>query len=65
MAEVEQVKKADSAAKSFAAIQRSLQSVVTSDILPPIDTIDKGELDEYRWTNGIWVKRSNNSNSQK
>lgn len=60
-AEVERVKKADSASKSFAAIRRSLQSVVTSDILPPIQAIDKGQLDEYMWTNGKWVKESQQS----
>ena len=24
--------------------------------IPPIDAIDKGELDEYQWKNGKWVK---------
>jgi hypothetical protein len=57
MAEVERVKKADSAEKSFAAIRGSLQSIVTSDILPPIDAIDKGSLDDYVWMNGEWVER--------
>jgi hypothetical protein len=55
-AEVERVKKADSAEKSFAAIRRSLQSLVTSDILPPIEAIDNGKLDEYTWKNGEWVR---------
>jgi len=58
MAEVERVKKAESAAKSFAAIRRSLDSVVTSDILPPIQAIDLGKLDEYMWKNGKWSKES-------
>jgi hypothetical protein len=58
MAEVERVKKADSAEKSFAAIRHSLESVVTSDILPPIQAIDKGELDEYIWKDGKWIERS-------
>jgi hypothetical protein len=58
MAEVERVKKADSAASSFAAIRRSLASVVTSDILPPIDAIDKGKLDDYIWKDGKWFKES-------
>jgi hypothetical protein len=58
MAEVERVKKADSAASSFAAIRRSLDSVVTSDILPPINAIDKGKLDDYMWKNGKWFKES-------
>ena len=56
MAEVERVKKADSATKSFAAIRQRLQSMVTSDIIPPINAIDKGELDEYQWKDGKWVR---------
>jgi len=58
MAEVERVKKADSAQKSFAAIRHSLESLVTSDILPPIQAIDKGELNEYIWKDGKWTERS-------
>jgi hypothetical protein len=58
LAEVERVKKADSAQKSFAAIRHSLQSLVTSDILPPIQAIDKGELDQYVWSDGRWLNRS-------
>ena len=70
LAEVERVKKAESATKSFAAIRHSLQSMVTSDIIPPINAIDKGELDEYQWKNGKWVKgicveQSKQSKSQK
>ena len=57
MAEVERVKKADSAEKSFASIRRSLNSLVTSDILPAIDAIDKNKLDDYMWKDGQWVKR--------
>jgi hypothetical protein len=64
LAEVERVKRADSAAKSFGAIQRSLQSLVTSDIIPPIDAIDKGKLDQYVWKNGKWVDQSKQSESQ-
>lgn len=58
MAEVERVKKADSAEKSFAAIRLSLQSLVTSDILPAIEAIDHGKLDKYVWKNGKWVEES-------
>lgn len=65
LAEVERVKKTDSAEKSFSAIQQSLQSVATSDILPPIHAIDKGELDEYMWQNGQWVKESQESEVRK
>jgi hypothetical protein len=58
MAEVERVKKADSAEQSFAAIRRSLGSLVTSDIIPTIDAIDKGQLDGYMWRDGKWWKQS-------
>jgi len=57
MAEVERVKLADSATKSYAAIRQSLGSVVTSDLLAPIEAIDKGKLDEYEWTNGKWYNK--------
>jgi len=61
MAEVERVKKADLAEKSFASIRRSLNSLVTSDILPAIDAIDKNKLDDYMWKDGQWVKRPEQS----
>lgn len=61
MAEVERVKTADSAAKSFAAIRQSLQSVVKSDILPAIEAIDKGKLKDYIWKDGKWFKESEQS----
>ena len=56
MAEVERITKADSASKSFAAIRNSLESLVTCDILSPIEGIDRGELDEYVWKDGKWSK---------
>jgi hypothetical protein len=58
LVEVERVKKADSSQKSFAAIQHSLHSLVTSDILPPILAIDQGKLDDYVWEDGKWSKES-------
>ena len=58
MAEVERVKKADSAAKSFAAIRRTLESLVAVDIVSPIQAIDKGKLDDYTWRDGKWWKES-------
>jgi hypothetical protein len=47
MVKLEQIKKADAAAKSFTHIRHSLESLVTCDILPAIQAINKGELDEY------------------
>ena len=65
LAEVERVKKADSAARSFTAIRHSLESLVTSDIIPPIQAIDKGEMDDYFLRDGKWMKRSEQSEGQK
>ena len=65
MAEVERIKKADSAANSFKMIQNSLHSIVTSDILPPIQGVDRGEFGDYILRNGDWVKRSEESKGQK
>ena len=64
LAEVEWVKKADSAAKSFAAVRHLLESLITSDILPPIQSIDKGELDEYMWKDRKWLKLLKDSEGQ-
>ena len=64
LAEVERIKKSESAEKSFAAIRHSLESLVTTDIVPPIQAIDEGELDDYVWRNGKWFKRSQQSDDR-
>ena len=64
LAEVERVKRADSAHKSFRAIRLSLESLVESDIIPPIVAIDKGELNEYVWKDGKWEERPERSEGQ-
>ena len=58
LTEVERVKKTDSAAKSFSAIRRSLDSLVTADIIAPVEAIDNGKLDEYVWEHGKWAKQA-------
>jgi hypothetical protein len=35
--------------------------MVTSDIIPPINAIDKGEMDKYQWKNGKWMTQSEQS----
>ena len=65
LAEVERVKKAESAERSFAAIRHSVDSLVTGDILPPIQAIDKGEFDDYIWKDGKWFARSETSKGGK
>jgi hypothetical protein len=58
LTEVEHVKKSDLAAKLFSAIRTSLESLVTADIITPIQAIDIGKLDEYIWGDGKWLKQS-------
>jgi hypothetical protein len=55
LAEVERVQKAESARKSFVAIRQRLDNMVTTDIIAPIDAVDKGDLDGYQWKDGKWV----------
>lgn len=57
LAEVKCVKKADSAERCFAAIQQSLDSLITSNIIPPINTIDKREFEDSIWNDRQWKKR--------
>ena len=57
MAEVERLKKADAAAKSFASIRTQMDNLVMEDICPPISAIDKGEFDEYVLKDGRWQKK--------
>ena len=54
MAEVERIKKADSAAKNFGAVRQSMASMICTDIMSPILAIDKGELDGYVLKDGEW-----------
>lgn len=57
MTEVERLKKADAAAKSFASIRSQMDNLVAEDICPPISAIDKGEFDEYVLKDGRWQKK--------
>jgi hypothetical protein len=54
MAEVEQVKQADSGLKSFGAVRQRIDDLVAGEIWPPIRSIDKGEHDGYEIKNGKW-----------
>jgi len=54
MIEVERVKKADAAAKAFAAIRRRIDDLINEDISLPVGSIDKGELDDYAFRDGKW-----------
>jgi hypothetical protein len=65
MAELERIKKADSAAKSLADIGNTMNSVVTSSIIPAIKAIDKGDLDDYVLKDGKWMMRGEDSEGEK
>ena len=54
MAELERIKKAKSASKSFLAIRERLDHIVMEEIIPLIDSIDKGEWDERLFKDGLW-----------
>jgi hypothetical protein len=55
--EVEQLKKADAATKTFSSIRSRIDNLVRKDILPPIRAIDNGEFDEYRSEDGKWERK--------
>jgi hypothetical protein len=57
MAEVERVNKADSAARAFQAIRQRLDILVREDIIPPINSIDKGEWDGHVFKDGQWQEQ--------
>ena len=57
MAEVERVKKSESAARGFAGVWERLENLISSDIIPPIHALDKGEFDDYIWEDGEWKKK--------
>ena len=58
MAEVERLKKADSAAKAFASIRGRMDNIVGQDICPPVRAIDEGKFDNLVLKNGRWHERS-------
>ena len=58
MAEVEQVKKADSAAKAFRNVLERMDAHLAFEILEPLNSIDKGEVGEYERKEGRWDTRS-------
>jgi hypothetical protein len=57
MSEVERIKKADSATKSFAALGKKMDELVNEEICPPIQALDNGQFDDYIWINGVWKKK--------
>jgi hypothetical protein len=57
MAEVERVKKADSAAKLFRGVRTRIDQLINQEIGPPITSIDKGDLDNYVFKDGKWQSK--------
>ena len=54
MAEVERLKKCDTAARSFATVRDRIDYVMESEIYGPIKAIDNGNFDGFKWNNGRW-----------
>jgi predicted phosphohydrolase len=54
MAEIERLKMADSAAKSFSALKHRMDKIVSHELYPPISAIDAGEFDNYILKDGHW-----------
>ena len=61
MAEIERVKKADSAAKAFSALREQIHDTINEEILPAVDEIDKGKFDDYIFIDGQWKNGAGNS----
>jgi hypothetical protein len=57
MAEVERLKKADSATKFFATLRQRINCIVDEDICLPIQSIDKGESDDYILKDRKWESK--------
>jgi hypothetical protein len=58
MADIERLKKADVAAKSFAAFRNDIDDVITNDILAPLRAIDNGAFDSFIFKDGKWVEET-------
>jgi hypothetical protein len=58
MAEVERLKVADSAARSFAAVKQRINKVVSHELVPIISAIDSWDFDDYILKDGQWGKKS-------
>jgi hypothetical protein len=56
MAEVERVKLADSAAKSFTILKQKIDEMVSHELCPVIDAIDRWDLDDFTVKDGYWSK---------
>ena len=54
MAELERLKKADSAEHLAAALEDRLERIISEDIAPAISAIDEGRFDSYRLRDGQW-----------
>jgi len=61
LTEIERIRKADTAMHGFQAIRKRVDRLVVEDIIAPIRSIDKGELDGYYFKDGQWRKREKKS----
>ena len=58
MAEIERLKMADAAVKSFSMLKERIDNLLTNDLAPAIDAIDKWAFEDYVLKDGIWVKKT-------
>jgi hypothetical protein len=56
MAELERVKKADSAARGAAALERQLEHMISEDMAAAISAIDEGRFDSVRDGEGSRIR---------
>lgn len=54
MAEIERLKLTDSAAKGLSVLKERIEQTVLQDIAPVIDAVDKWELDNFVFKDGVW-----------
>jgi hypothetical protein len=58
MAELERLKTADSAAKSFTMLSERINNIMTHEIAPAINAIDQWVFDDYILKDGRWEQKS-------
>lgn len=54
MAELERLKMADSASQSFIMLKNRIDQVVTHELAPIINAVDKWVLDDFVLEDGLW-----------
>lgn len=58
MAEIEHLKMADSALKSYMMLKGRIDHIVSQEIAPNVHSVDKWAYDNYIFKDGAWVEGS-------